>query len=165
MHQLAEVIRFRYGLALPPSEEARSLIKVGRVIWDGRDRLIQPLATRDETPPNDRIRRDLLDIIVLWADLHTRFAPPTESAAAKQEALRILTEAKALFGNSPALERDRRTYAAGLGIEETPALDPPQARTAWEHFDLGKWYLKSGESELAASEFRAGLRSPARFLA
>ena len=79
LHQLAEVIRFRYGLALPPSEEARSLIKVGRVIWDGRDRLIQPLATRDETPPNDRIRRDLLDIIVLWADLGAQLAPADSS--------------------------------------------------------------------------------------
>jgi tetratricopeptide (TPR) repeat protein len=157
LHRLAEMIRFRYGLALPPPEEARSLIQLGRALWDERDHLMEPLAKPDEPGSDDQTRRDLLDLIVLWADLRVRFAPAGEAVPAKQDALRILTAAANLLGTYPALERLRRAYGLELGLENAPAAPPFQAGSAWEHFDLGKSYLRSGDIVLAAGAFHSGL--------
>ena len=62
------------------------------------------------------------------------------------------------MGPSPSLERDRRAYshATGLGRRDGPASGG-SARSAWEHYDLGRSYLRSGEPDLAAEQFRRGL--------
>jgi tetratricopeptide (TPR) repeat protein len=157
LHQLAQMIRFRYGLARPPLEEAQTLLRLGRVIWEGRGSLIQPLANPNETSVADRTRHDLLDLVVLWADLRVQLAAEGENTAARREALRILEEARALLGSSPSLERDRQAYAKALGVREHSDIQESRPSSAWEHFDLGKSYLRSGEIEAAARAFRAGL--------
>jgi serine/threonine protein kinase/Flp pilus assembly protein TadD len=157
LHQLTDLIRFRYGLALPPREEAASLIHLGHAIWAGRRNLIGPVADYDTTEVDDSTRTDLLDLMVLWASLRVHLAPPQETNQARKEALTTLMEVKAVIGTSPSLERDCRTYApaqpAGRALRD-PAIG---ARSAWEHFDLGKSYLRSGDLELARFEFRLGL--------
>jgi len=157
LHQLAEVIRFRYGLAPPPPEEAQSLIRLGRAIWDGRDKLIGPHADRDAPAVDDRTRTDLIDLIVLWAELRVHIASAGEAVEANREALRVLTDAELLLGSSPSLERQRRTYASALGQEKGPATAALKARSAWEHFDLGKSYMRSGDVTNAWREFHIGL--------
>jgi serine/threonine protein kinase/Flp pilus assembly protein TadD len=157
LHQLAELIRFRYGVALPPPEEARSLIQLGRTIWNGRSKLIAPLAGDAAAGIDDRTRADLLDLLVLWANLRVSAASRAEALLAYQEALEVLTEAKTLLGSSPALERDRRAFALALGHESAARSAAIPARSAWEHFDLGKSYLRTGDTERARQEFRAGL--------
>jgi tetratricopeptide (TPR) repeat protein len=158
LHQIAELIRLRYGLALPAPDEARSLIHLGRTIWEGRKNLIEPVADGESTGVDARTRTDLLDLMVLWARLRQYMALPGGALQAKQEAVRVLTEAKALLGASPSLERARAAHARALGLEgfdRSPAISP---RSAWEHVDMGKSYLRSGDIELASQEFRAGLR-------
>jgi serine/threonine protein kinase/Flp pilus assembly protein TadD len=157
LHHFAEFIRFRYGLAPPPRDEAISLIRIGRKIWEGRANLIQPRANDDGPPFDESTRDDLLDLVVLCANLRVRFAGTDVAAQTTREALRVLTEARDVLGSSPSLERDRSTYAAALGVENAPAALAFHARSAWEHFDLGKSHLRSGEIERAAREFRAGL--------
>jgi tetratricopeptide (TPR) repeat protein len=157
LHQLAELIRFRYCLTLPPPEEARSLIQLGRTIWNGRSKLIAPLAGEAAAGIDDRTRTDLLDLLVLWANLRVSTASTAEALLAYQEALGVLTQAKALLGSSPSLERGRRAFALTLGQESATSNAGISARSAWEHFDLGKSYLRTGDTERARHEFRAGL--------
>jgi tetratricopeptide (TPR) repeat protein len=156
LHRLAELIRFRYGLATPPLEEARSLIGLGRKIWEGRDIVIRPLAGEDEQAVDDRTRTDLIDLMVLWGELKVQFAPAEQAAPAKREALRVLTEVEAVLGRSPSVERQRHAYASALGLE-TGRPDVFKASSAWEHFDLGKSYTRSGDLTRAAHEFHVGL--------
>jgi serine/threonine protein kinase/tetratricopeptide (TPR) repeat protein len=158
LHQLAELIRFRYGLVLPPLEEARSLVELGRKIWEGRHDLIEPLAGGEPAAIVARTRTDLLDVLVLWAVLRVRFALPNESLLARQEVVRVLSDAKSLLGTGPALEREFVTSARALRLDTTGRSGVLPVRTAWEHLDMGKSYLRSGDSELAWREFRVGLR-------
>jgi tetratricopeptide (TPR) repeat protein len=86
-----------------------------------------------------------------------RLAPGSEAEAARQEALDILTEAEASFGPSPSLDRVRRGYAgarAQVGLDRA-AVPAPQ--TAWEYYNLGRFYLRSGKLELASEQFQLGL--------
>jgi tetratricopeptide (TPR) repeat protein len=156
LHQIAELIRYRYGLELPPIEEAQSLIRLGRVIWQGRHNLLSPVGNRDEPAVDDRTQSDLTDLMVLWADLRGHLASGAEAVEAKEEALRVLTEAAHLLGNNPALERERRKYAAALGLEEPRSFAEFKPRSAREHFDLGKSYLRSGDSTRALEQFHRG---------
>ena len=157
MHRLAELIRFRYGIAPPPEEEARSLIRLGSAIWEGREQLFRPHASGDEQPFDERTRRDLMDLIVLWADLRGRYPRGGEGSEGTREVLRVLTQAETLLGSSPSLERQRRACARGSGLEEALPTIAFEPRSAWEHFELGKSYMRSGDLVPASREFHAGL--------
>ena len=157
LHRLADLVRFRYGIDPPPPAEARSFVDRGRAIWRARAALTRAPAGRGEPEVERAIRADLLDFALVWADLRVRSAPPGEAAAARAEALRVLDEAEAQLGPSPALDRDRRKLAVAPEAA-APATDPaPGARTAWEHYDLGRSYLRSGEVAAAAEQFRLGI--------
>jgi tetratricopeptide (TPR) repeat protein len=157
LHQLADLVRFRYGLAPQLSEASRSLLERGRAIWEARTLLLAPILGRSEPGLEQAIRTDLLDIITVWADLRVRLAPAAEAVAARGEALAQLDEAAAVLGSGPALERLRRALGKELGrttaaaATATASLEP---RTAWEHCDLGCAYLREGEHALAARQFQ-----------
>lgn len=167
LHALAETIRFRYGLAPPPADEAPSLIRLGRRTWVARGALLRDDegsgAGKSGGAAGSRLdpvlRTDLLDLVVLWADLRVRYAAPGDFGAARREAVAVLTEAAAILGPSPALERDRRAYALALGTEPGPTgAAEPAPRTAWEFYDLGRAELRAGHPERAAEHFRRGLK-------
>jgi tetratricopeptide (TPR) repeat protein len=86
-----------------------------------------------------------------------RYAAADEQAHAREEAIGILAEAAAVLGTSPSLERDRRAYAGANGLDAGSPGPVPEPRSAWEHYDLGRSYLRSGKPVLAAEEFRRGL--------
>ena len=94
---------------------------------------------------------------MLWADLHVRYAAPGEVAPARAEANHILAEAAAVLGTSPALERDRSAYAGGSLPDERSGERGEEPRSAWDYYDLGRSYLRSGKPDLAATHFRRGL--------
>ncbi len=59
------------------------------------------------------------------------------------------------FGPSPALSRDLNSYLLALGqSSDVPSVEIPAPRTAWEHYELGRSYLRSHEPEPALREFR-----------
>jgi serine/threonine protein kinase/Flp pilus assembly protein TadD len=158
LHDLADRIRFRYGLAPPPAEEAPALIRLGRKTWEARDSLLRPLHGLHEPDIDRRIRTDLRDLVVLWADLRVRYAATDERDEARKEAIGILTEAAAGLGTSPSLERDRRSHSGTMGQDGGSPGPVTEPRSAWEHYDLGRSYLRSDKPELAAEQFRRGLR-------
>ena len=105
-----------------------------------------------------QVRADLRDLVLLWADLRVRYASADERDRASREAVGILTEVAALIGTSPSLERDRRAYSRGAGPDDGSDRFDQEARSAWEHYDLGKSYLRSGKLDLAAEQFRRSLK-------
>jgi tetratricopeptide (TPR) repeat protein len=157
LHRLAELVRFRYGMASPPAEEAQSLIRVGQAIWQARDALIAPGGGRGLSDSDLAVRTDLLDFVVVWVDLQVRSAPTGQAVEARKEAIRILEEAEALLGPSPSLQRDRHAYAAMPGLSDASSSSAIEPHSAWEHYDLGRSYLRSGDLERAASQFQLGL--------
>jgi serine/threonine protein kinase/tetratricopeptide (TPR) repeat protein len=157
LHQLADLVRFRCGLAPRPSESSRSLLDRGRAIWEARTLLLAPIPGRSQPELEETIRTDLLDIITVWADLRVRLAPAPEAATARGEALAQLDEAAAVLGSGPALERLRRALGKALGRTAASGATPTasqEPRTAWEHCDLGCAYLREGEHALAARQFQ-----------
>ena len=153
LHWLADLLRFRYGLAPQPSEEACSLLERGGAIWQARAVLLAPIPGRSEPELEHTIRTDLLDIITVLADLRLRLAPAAEAGMVRDEALAQLDEAAAVLRPGPALERLRRAPKR-TEASATAATSLPQPRTAWEHCDLGCAYLREGEHALAAQQFQ-----------
>jgi tetratricopeptide (TPR) repeat protein len=157
LHRLAELIRLRYGLALPAREEALALIgKVGE-IWQARGVLTRPPGGPGDSEVERTIKVDLLEVLTFWAELRRRLATPEDVERARREVDRVLAEAEAELGPSPTLQRTRRE--GGQGRAET-AVDPASTRTpgsAWDFLDLGRRSLRSGELEQASRQLRAGL--------
>jgi serine/threonine protein kinase/Tfp pilus assembly protein PilF len=157
LHHLVEIIRFRYGITAPPAEEAQSIIRLGRTIWQARGSLTRPKNGRPETESGRTVAVDLLDLAVVWAALRVRFAPEQEATEARKEAVQILNEAEVLLGPSPALTRDRHAYAQALGLTNCSSRPWVRPQSAWERYDLGRSYLRSGQLERAARQFELGL--------
>src|SRR5262249_47732858 len=95
--------------------------------------------------------------VTVWAELRVRLAPEGGADAARREALRRLDEALVLLGPSASLDRVRREYAEALGLAGSSPPPATAPQSAWEHCDLGRSYLRSGELEPAAGQFRQAL--------
>jgi serine/threonine protein kinase/tetratricopeptide (TPR) repeat protein len=162
LHEVADRLRFVYGMEGLSADEMRALEKTCRAVWDARGRL----AARAETPLEhgleQRIQTDLIDLVILWADLGARLAPAAGAPAARKKALRVLTEAEALFGTSIVLCRERQSHAEALGQTDTANAAARRAselvpRTAWEHYALGRYHFRTGDLILAVGEFERAL--------
>ncbi len=155
LHDLAESIQFRYGLSPPPADEAPALIRLGREAWEARRSLLEGIEANGDSRAARRLRNDLRDLGMLRADLLVRYAAPGDHDRATREADRLLSEVLSELGPSAAIEHDRRSYTdGGVGIP-SERVEP---RTARDHYDLGRSYLRSGRPDLAAEEFQRGLR-------
>jgi serine/threonine protein kinase/Flp pilus assembly protein TadD len=159
LHQVADLVRFRHGFTPPAGEEAWKFIRDGRAIWEGRGLLLRPESGALDPELEQRIRTDLLELAVVWADLRVRLAAKADTDEAMRDALRVLDQAEAACGPSPSLNRERRAYARALGqLTSPPGSDPdPAPKSAWEHYDLGRSYLRSGLVQEAAAEFQRTL--------
>lgn len=156
LREVADQIRFRHGVDLPAGEEGSALAAACSAIWARKGDLLAAESGAALDPDSERrIRSDLLEIVAVWVDLRARLAGPGGAEGARAEALRRLDEAEAAFGESFAIDI-RRGHLAGPGASPPPrpARGP---RSAWEHYDLGRWLLRAGEVEGAAAEFRRAL--------
>ncbi len=166
LHNLAEQVRFRYGIEPPDGPEADALLRTVRTIWDDRSLLLvrDPAPVGRDAGLDDQIRADLLELVGLWAELRTRLARPDESRAANEEALAILEEARAACGPSFSLNRLQRTLSHALGRDESPARAQPVPRSPHDHYDYGRSLLRQGQYQAAAEQFRLSLdRRPQDF--
>jgi serine/threonine protein kinase/tetratricopeptide (TPR) repeat protein len=158
LHRLLDAIRFRYGLASPGREEAEVVARQCHALWAVKDVLTRTGGARLDDETERSIKTDFLELAVVWADLNVRLAPRPAAAAARRASLEILDQARAAFGPSPSLDRERQAHARELG-QPTPRASKPTTAplSAWEHYDLGRSYLRSGQVEAAAEEFRRTL--------
>lgn len=160
LHALADLIRFRHGLDLPRRAESETLLRSCQAIWNARGRLLPDEPASRLDPTETAIRADLIELAAIQVDLQTRRASPETAESARQAAVQILDQAQADLGPSFALSTRRATL-------DPTAPDPPgQPRTAWEHLDLGRYLLRSGQIEAAEMQFLQTLRlEPANFWA
>ncbi len=157
LHELADRVRFRYGAAPAATDEMRALAPRLRRVWDERAALTSGDGLSLDAEIQRRLEVDLLELAVVWADLRVRLAGAEELGEARRDALGVLDQAEAAFGTSPALARERQALAEALGLPETGPPAHPAARSAWEHYTLGRSYLRSGQLPAAAEEFQRTL--------
>jgi tetratricopeptide (TPR) repeat protein len=152
LHAQVEHSRYLHDDELLKPATVTALETHCRAVWQQRDRLLPGAAEPLEADMEEMLRRDLLDVSVLWSHCRVRLAPPGQATVARREALAILREAEILLGPSPVLSRERGALAPTVGppgkVEAGPA-----PRTAWEHYTLGRSLLRSGDLAGAAEAF------------
>jgi tetratricopeptide (TPR) repeat protein len=145
LHRFVEQIRPLYGadgLGTAPLQQAEGHC---RTFWHQRDRIMERLAGQPDQEQEQQVRTDFLDLTLLWTDMRVRLAGA--DATAHRQAVAVLDEAERLFGQSCVLDHERRDHAAALGQTVTISEVPP--RTAWEHYALGRLFLRSGNLAVA----------------
>jgi eukaryotic-like serine/threonine-protein kinase len=159
LHGLVERLR-SLDTAVPLSPEAvNAVARHCHSLWEARRPILDPIGRGNDREAAERLRADLLDLAVVWAELRVRVATGRGSEIeARREALAILDEAEATFGPSHILYRGRQANAGALGLSEVAAAAavgaarvPP--RTAWEHCAVGRSLLASGNLEEAEAAF------------
>jgi tetratricopeptide (TPR) repeat protein len=142
LHSVANQFRIVYGIDEPPAQRQRILAQC-RKIWDDREFVLEALGSENSAEAS-RIRADILDLAILMADLQVALARQDQLAAERRQAIQLLDEAEALFGPSPVLDYERQRYATGADTASPARPTKKVARTAWEHYALGRSYLNSG---------------------
>jgi eukaryotic-like serine/threonine-protein kinase len=178
LHTVAEQIRFAVGTDCLTAREISILSVYCKAAWEARQSVL------DAAPPLPpelarQARTDLLDLALLWGDLHRRRTSPEADITARREALRVLNEAESLLGPSVLLSRERSyTLVPGKQVDTSKAIGnnkPPLApgggeknnyrspkpllepRTPWERVALGRALLRTGELERAATELKQAI--------
>jgi serine/threonine protein kinase len=168
LHGLVCRLRYLYGAADVPASTRSQIDYACRRLWKQRMRLVSRARDSGIVASLQPLEEDLADLAILWADLRVRFALPHERTAVHEEAISLLDQAHELCPGNPVLVWDRSRYrdaistvalststnvcaarASGLGERELP-----QARTAWEHYALGRSLLRDGDMLRASQSFQ-----------
>jgi serine/threonine protein kinase len=157
LHGLAEQVRFRYGIDPPAGAEVDALVRNGRTIWEDRHLLLVRDSSALVQKTEDRISSDLLELIGTWAEARTRIAVGADESAAEEETLAILDEARAAFGPSFIIDRQRRSLAERRGRPIPSSEESSAPQSARDHYELGRSLLRESAFRAAAEQFRLSL--------
>ncbi len=146
LHQLADRVRFLFAADGTAPRELRPLADACQDLWEHRGRILE----RVGAGPDTAVREDLLDLAIFWSDLQVHLETPPGEAHVK--ALQVLDEAEALFGPSAVLDLERQA------LGRRPQRPQPLPKTAWEHYALGRAFLRLGDVEHAAREVVEAVR-------
>ena len=154
LHKVVDQLRFLDATQQPPVMELRELEAGCQAIWKQRGKIMRRARDPVNEQVDSRIRVDLLDLAILWADLHVRLASEAENNQARRDALRVLAQAETEFGHSIVLEHERQVYAAGLGYDRVTRESRKNgvtlaAHTCWEHYAIGRSLLRKDRPEAA----------------
>ena len=143
LHSVADRLRFLSDREALPSRDLMSLDGCCSAVWARRARISDCSAAELEPAMEQRVKADLLDVAILWADLRIRIARANNTGPRYDETLDLLAEAEKLFGPSLVLQRERQRHAQAAGITDAvnaavgaPAILTP--RTLWDHYALGR---------------------------
>src|SRR5262249_19702951 len=141
LHLVTERLRFLWDPDVVAPAVLRRLEAHCRTVWEAGGVLRE--GARPPADVEGRGQAGLPDLAVCCADLRRHLG-------AAREALQILAEAEALLGPSATLARERQTCAEVLGdaaLAEQAARQAAQLqpRTAWEHYQLGRAFLRTGD--------------------
>jgi tetratricopeptide (TPR) repeat protein len=154
LHQSCEQMRALYGVE-GSTAQVQSVERTCARLWQDRERIVHELGELPTAELQSRARADLLDVAILWSDLHVQLTAEDEGRA-RAEALEVLKQAEVLLGPSCVLSAERRALGE---TEERETVSAP--RHAWEHLALARLYLRTGDTNLAASEIeRASVLEP-----
>jgi len=154
LHGLADLIRFRYGIDFPSTEEARALIKHIRAVYNERELLLGRQMRTLDARPEHNIRTDLLDLAIAAAEPRLGLAPPQEADAARRDALQLLDDANTWCGPSRRLDRLRESMAAASQQAPSAREQGPVTLSTLDHFDQGRASLRAGRFKEAAVDFQ-----------
>jgi len=164
LHQLTNRIRFLYGSEQFPPGVLRALEASCRGFWKNHGRIVELLSPAGSAGLEPLVRDDLLDLAIFWADLQVRLAPKDGEDEARRKGQEVLAEARTLFGPNPVLDEEGRIHTAPERQTERSASAQErrsETPTPWEHYALGRFFLKSGDLQRAAAELdRAVLLEP-----
>jgi serine/threonine protein kinase len=151
LHDLANRLRFLHGAAALPRSDLQKVEQSCREIWKKRNQIAMQLgSSQHELGPG--VRDDLLDIVLFWCELRVQMARASEKGTTRRQLLSELAQAEALCGPSAVLDEARRQ------LGERRHSITREARTAWEHYALGRLFLRAGSTDRAAPELRAAVR-------
>jgi serine/threonine protein kinase len=157
LHELADRVRFLYGADRASAGQRCGLAASCRAFWEQRGRIVRRLSNNGGAALDPACRDDLLDVAIFWADLQVCLAPSTGTEEAGRQALTVLAEAEGLLGPSPVLDEERRLHGAPPR-PACPGVWCGQARTAWEHYALGRALLRAHDLARAEQEVAASVR-------
>lgn len=157
LHELADRVRYLYGIDPPAGDDARALLKLCEVAWAQRDLLLHGNGLFLGSDEIEQVQVDLLELAAVRADLLVRLAAPPEVESAWRAALRLLDEADRVYGPSLALQLKRNQLTAALGRSTPETVAPLRPLSAYEHYDLGRYELRARRLESAAVEFQHAL--------
>ena len=166
MHHFADLVRLRHGFTPPKGEEGWKFIHDGRAMWEERDRLLNSEAGSLDPEIEQRIRTDLLELAVVWADLRVRLASKADVDQARREAILVLDQAEASCGPSPSLNRERRAYARAWDspshlLALIPRLGPPGSTMTWDGLTSAQdWFRRRPRSFGARSSLSLKTSGP-----
>jgi tetratricopeptide (TPR) repeat protein len=160
LSQIADRMRFLYGLDASATPRLKSLDAHCRTFWEKRALILEKLGARLDPDIDQCITTDLLDLAILGSNLRVQLARNTTEA--RRDALQILKDAEASAGPNAVLYHERRLHAEALGLadiahEAQRLADACPPRSAWEHYALGRSLLQHGELEAAARQFERAL--------
>jgi tetratricopeptide (TPR) repeat protein len=165
--RLADDLRFFWDLDAPGRPALRALAARCDGLWSARALLLSG-------PTDEKVRRDLLDLAVLYAGLRVRLAGRGGQApeGCVRQAVRLLDEVEARLGPSLAVDHERRRLQPGAGRGRTGAaahrlgpLPPRQGAVArrpapdafWPNFYQGVCAHRLGRAAEAVEAFGACL--------
>jgi tetratricopeptide (TPR) repeat protein len=149
-------------MGLPTQGECRILLSQCQAVWKRRGQLAAD-GTKLADDTKRTTRDDLLEIASILSDLHVLLAPADDAVKARQDSLRFLDEAEVLCGPSMALDVRREQCAEILPSFDTRSKSRVQM-SAWEQYELGRYYVRIGRVPEAAAAFQRSLDvSPQEF--
>jgi len=154
VHRLADLIRYRYGVELPPREEALALERLCRDIWSRRGEILRLEMASTDRESRSVLQEDLVEIASIGVDLRASLARDGESNDPGATALELLDQIQAELGTTSALEARRSMLGGVDSAGSIRAGATPVARTPWELYDLGRLHLRAGRMEEALGHFR-----------
>jgi tetratricopeptide (TPR) repeat protein len=147
---------FFFGTDPLPLEQLPTLEAQCQRVWDTRELVTGRAGCELEPAVEEQIKEDLVDLAMLWADMHLR-AAGNRLEEARLDALRLLREAESLLEVDSILARECQEHAQALGqTDPNPgAVRPPQ--TARGHYSFGRLLMLSGNRAQAIAEFESAL--------
>ncbi len=154
LHAAADRMRFLLDADSLAHRELQALETQCGKIWQARELILDNSQTALEPEMEQRLRTDLLDLAILWADLRVRLTEGDHQT--RRDALQVLAEAETLFGPSQALFRERQAHAQALELPEVAQaaafdMSTIAPKTAWDHYALGRFLLRTGQLDAAAA--------------
>jgi serine/threonine protein kinase/Flp pilus assembly protein TadD len=149
LHEIVNVLR-QAAVAEELSEaELAQLNTSTQALWDQRGRFLEVSSAADE-----RLRQDITDLAVIWADLRLRAAPSSDAAAARRQVLEVLRQAEEQCGASPLLDQTRLEQLQALGEEDAAAelrkrLHEYVPTSSWEQIAQARRLLQRAQAHPA----------------
>jgi tetratricopeptide (TPR) repeat protein len=151
LHEVVNQLRFLDSVEPPSSDRMQSIVNGCESVWNERFRILRAAESVDDQEFLERVRRDLLDLAILWSDLRVRLAEPPQVAAARDVALQILSDAESLVGSSTVLTHERGRHSLALGrADAAPQADDDRPLSTWDNFALGRAKLRENDAATAA---------------